>query len=71
MNWLVIAVVGVAAAWFEYNYQRSRHSRKKSAGNPPHTSKEPLPDHAHVEQLDEEPSIAPGDENDKRLDTTA
>ncbi len=29
MNWLAFALVGTVAAWFEYNYRRSR--RKKPA----------------------------------------
>ncbi|HZP25126.1 MAG TPA: hypothetical protein VFB04_16915 [Terriglobales bacterium] len=71
MNWLVIAVVGVAAAWFEYNYQRSRHPGKNSAGDPPDPARYPVPETAHVEHLGEAPSISPGSENDKKLNTTA
>jgi len=72
MNWLVIAVVGAAAAWFEYNYQRSRHPRKSSANNPPNTSpRPPVPETAHVERMGEAPSIMPGAENDKKLNTSA
>ncbi len=70
MNWLVIAVVGAAAAWFEYNYQRSRHS-KESPANQKDASTLPVPESAHVEQLNAEPSISPGAENDKKLNTTA
>ena len=69
MNWLVIAVVGAAAAWFEYNYQRSRHSKKSSTDST--NSKLPVPESAHVEELNAEPSISPGAENDKKLNTTA
>jgi hypothetical protein len=69
MNWLVIAVVGAAAAWFEYNYQRSRHPKKSSAS--PTDSNLPVPESAHVEQVNSEPSISPGAENDKRLNSAA
>jgi hypothetical protein len=71
MNWLVIAVVGVAAAWFEYNYQRSRHPGKNSAADGPNSQGHPVPESAHVEQAGEAPSISPGSENDKKLNTTA
>ncbi len=71
MNWLVIAVVGAAAAWFEYNYQRSKHAMKKAANPSPNHSTSPVPESAHVEQPGEMPSIPPGTENDKRLNTTA
>ena len=70
MNWLVIAVVGAAAAWFEYNYQRSRPRKKKSPADEP----DPLPlvpETAHVAEAGESPSISPGSENDKKLNTTA
>jgi hypothetical protein len=71
MNWLVIAVVGAAAAWFEYNYQRSRHPKKSSAGKAPNTSALRVPETAHVEQMGEAPSILPGAENDEKLNTPA
>ena len=67
MNWLAIALVGGAAAWFEYNYRRSRRQSKESSETTPH----PVPETAHVAQAGETPSIAPGAENDKRLNTTA
>ena len=82
MNWLVIAVVGAVAAWFEYNYQRSRHTRKVAAAQPPNTSTTPVanaslsgttnasappvPEAAHVAEAGNAPSISPGDENDKK-----
>ncbi len=85
MNWLVIAVVGAAAAWFEYNYQRSRHPKKAvaaPAANPSTTpasnatadgaanaSATPVPETAHVAEAGNRPSISPGDENDKKLNT--
>jgi len=70
MNWLVIAVVGASAVWFEFNYQRSRR-QKKSSGDTANSSKHPVPETAHVEQPGEAPSISPGSENDKKLNTTA
>ena len=70
MNWLVIAVVGTAAAWFEFNYQRSRR-QKKSPAEQTNSSRLPVPETAHVEQMGAEPSLAPGAENDKKLNTTA
>src|SRR5579864_9036188 len=66
MNWLVIAVVGAAAAWFEYNYQRSRHP-KKPKPNSPSSPESPGTEAAHVEKAGEVPSISPGSENDKKL----
>ncbi len=69
MNWLAIVLVGGAAAWFEYNYQRSR--RHKRFGDT-HKSKEfPVPESAHVEQAGAAPSIPPGAENDKKLNASA
>lgn len=85
MNWLVIAVVGAAAAWFEYNYQRSRHPRKTAASQPSNGSAAgavnsaasgatnhsaaPVQETAHVAEAGNAPSISPGDENDKKLNT--
>lgn len=72
MNWLVIAVVGAAAAWFEYNYQRSRHSKKKAADANPSADTAPAqpaqaaPETAHVTEAGHAPSVSPGDENDTR-----
>jgi hypothetical protein len=72
MNWLVIAVVGAAAAWFEFNYQRSRHQHKSSAKHQPASSpKSPAAESADVESPGEAPSISPGAENDKKLNTSA
>lgn len=70
MNWLVIAVVGTAAAWFEFNYQRSRRQKKPPADQK-HSAQLPVPESAHVEQVGSWPSISPGAENDKKLNTTA
>jgi hypothetical protein len=85
MNWLVIAVVGAAAAWFEYNYQRSRHPKKAasaqvpspsttpasnaSADGPAKASATPVPETAQVAEAGNRPSISPGDENDKKLNS--
>lgn len=69
MNWLTLALVGGVAAWFEYKYQRSRRSTPSSStadAAPP-----PVPESAHVALVGEMPSISPGDENDKKLNTTA
>lgn len=63
MNWITMAVVGAVAAWFEYNYQRSR--RKKPEPEP--LSTPPVPESAHVESVNSEPSIVPGDQNDKQM----
>ncbi len=71
MNWLVIAVVGAAAAWFEYNYQRSRPRKKKSPADAADPSKLLVPETAHVAEAGAAPSISPGAENDKKLNTTA
>jgi hypothetical protein len=64
MNWLMIAVVGGAAAWFEYSYRRSKRSPKKAPAEGPSST-------AHVEQAGQVPSISPGSENDKKLNTSA
>ena len=69
MNWLAIVLVGGAAAWFEYNYQRSR--RDKSSGSSSEPQALPVPESVHVARLGDAPSIAPGSENDKKLNTTA
>ena len=71
MNWLVIAVVGGAAVWFELNYQLSRHQAKKKGADSKHPAGPVVPETAHVAQPGEMPSISPGAENDKRLNTTA
>jgi hypothetical protein len=70
MNWLVIALVGGAAAWFEYNYQRSRHHSQSSLDVEDQPNL-PVPETAHVAQAGASPSISPGAENDKKLNTTA
>jgi len=69
MNWLVIAVVGASAAWFEFTYQRSKRKNKKAADAAAQNTR--VPETAHVAQPGEAPSISPGSENDKRLNTTA
>jgi hypothetical protein len=66
MNWLVLGIVGGVAAWFEYNYQRSRRGKARQAA-----SALPVPESAHVERAGDVPSISPGSENDKKLNTTA
>lgn len=64
MNWLAFLLVGGAAAWFEFNYQRSRRSGKSG-------KKYPVPETAHVELPDSTPSISPGSENDKKMNASA
>jgi hypothetical protein len=71
MNWLVIAVVGGAAAWFEYNYRRSQRQPKNATGGSNGLATAPVPETAHVAQPGDSPSISPGSENDKKLNTTA
>jgi len=68
MNWLVFALVSGAAAWFEYNYQRSKHPPKPK---PDPTPINVVPETAHVEQMGASPSISPGSENDKKLNLSA
>jgi hypothetical protein len=65
MNWLTLTVLGAVAAWFEYSYQRSRRKKKSGAL----TSDSPVPESARVAQPGEMPSIPPGAENDKKLNT--
>jgi len=65
MNWITVAVLGAVAAWFEYSYQRSRRKSKQhqqSSDTPPQP-----PETAPIEAANKEPSIGPGDENDKQL----
>jgi len=68
MNWLIITVVGASAVWFEFNYQRSKRKDKKAiaAAHPG-----VVPETARVAQAGQAPSISPGSENDKKLNTTA
>lgn len=67
MNWLTITVLGAVAAWFEYNYQKSRRAKAHAENDA--KPGEPVPETAHVEQAGSAPSIAPGSENDKSLNT--
>lgn len=66
MNWITITVLGAVAAWFEYSYQRSRH-RKADAAPPDERS--PDTETARVAIPGQAPSIAPGAENDKQLNS--
>jgi hypothetical protein len=59
MNWITVAVVGAVAAWFEYSYRKSRRKKAESGSNENESSTVPV---AHGE-----PSIVPGDENDKQM----
>jgi len=65
MNWITVAVVGAVAAWFEYSYRRSH--KKASAGNQNDPKKAAASQHAQVAHPGSEPSIVPGDENDKQM----
>jgi len=74
MNWLVISLVGAAAVWFEFNYQRSRREKKgpdASSDTGAEAPSNPVPETAHVAEIDASPSISPGAENDKKLNITA
>ncbi len=65
MNWITIAVVGAVAAWFEYNYQRSR--RRKTAA--PDAAESVVGNAVQVANPGVEPSIVPGDQNDQQMNT--
>ena len=67
MNWITLAVVGAVAAWFEYSYRRSRNKKAEPSNdaNPP--SAIPVSQQARVAKPGSEPSIVPGDENDKQM----
>ena len=65
MNWITVAVVGAVAAWFEYSYRRSRNKKVKVSADESSTVFATQP--ARVEQPGNEPSIVPGDENDKQM----
>ncbi len=67
MNWITVAVVGAVAAWFEYSYRKSRRKKAESGSNENESSTVPVAQPARVEQPDGEPSIVPGDENDKQM----
>jgi hypothetical protein len=66
MNWITLAVVGAVAAWFEYNYQRSKRRRREPAAPP---SVSPIAEATSVEITGEGPSIVSGDQNDKEMNT--
>jgi hypothetical protein len=65
MNWITVAVVGAVAAWFEYSYRRSRRKKAESGGT--ESSTVPVTQPARVAKPGNEPSIVPGDENDKQM----
>jgi hypothetical protein len=68
MNWLALVLVGGAAAWFEYNYQRSRRGKNPGALK---TASSAASGSAPVERAGDAPSISPGAENDKKINTSA
>jgi predicted alpha/beta-hydrolase family hydrolase len=57
MNWITLAVVGAVAAWFEYNYQRSR--RRKA--DQPELSTPAASKKTRNEVPGAQPSVVPGD----------
>ncbi len=67
MNWITVAVVGAVAAWFEYSYRRSRNKKADPSKDANATSSIPVSQQARVEKPDSQPSIVPGDENDKQM----
>ena len=67
MNWITVAVVGAVAAWFEYSYRKSRRKKAESGANANEASTLPVIQPARVAQPGREPSIVPGDENDKQM----
>lgn len=67
MNWITVAVVGAVAAWFEYNYRSSRRKKAESSGTENESSTLPVTQQARVATPGSEPSIVPGDENDKQM----
>jgi hypothetical protein len=67
MNWMTVAVVGAVAAWFEYSYRKSRSKRVRSEVSEQEPSITSASEHARVAQAGNQPSIAPGDENDRQM----
>ncbi len=67
MNWVTVAVVGAVAAWFEYSYRRSRRKKAESSGTDNGSAAVPVTQQARVAKPGSEPSIVPGDENDKQM----
>lgn len=69
MNWITVAVVGVVAVWFEYSYRKSRHKKAPSDGYENSSSTMPVTSQARVSQPGSAPSIVPGDENDRQMNS--
>lgn len=67
MNWITVAVVGAVAAWFEYSYRRSRRKKAESNSKENEPSTTSVAQQARVASPDSQPSIVPGDENDKQM----
>jgi hypothetical protein len=65
MNWITVAVVGAVAAWFEYSYRKSH--RKKAEPVEKRPLDLPVSQNARVEKPGSEPSIVPGDQNDRQM----
>lgn len=70
MNWVTVAVVGAVAVWFEYSYRRSRHKKAEPDGDAVRDPETSVTQHAQVASPGNEPSIVPGDENDKKMNAT-
>jgi hypothetical protein len=69
MKWLILGMIGGVVAWLEYDYRQSRRARSARGGRL--ASIMPVPESAHVECAGDAPSISPGSENDKKLNTIA
>jgi hypothetical protein len=69
MKWIVLGIAAGVVAWFEYDYQQRRHAGSWRGGRL--AAVPPVPESAHVECAGDIPSISPGSENDKKLNTIA
>jgi hypothetical protein len=67
MNWITLAVLGAVGAWFEYSYRRSRRIKTESNSSNDTARKSAASEHAQVAQAGSEPSLVPGDQNDKQM----
>jgi hypothetical protein len=67
MDWVTVAVVGAVAAWFEYSYRRSRHKKAEPVSDATDSSATSVAQPARVASPGNQPSIVPGDENDKQM----
>ncbi len=67
MNWITVAVLGAVAAWFEYSYRNSRGKKVEPGADATEPSETSVAQPARVASPGNEPSIVPGDENDKQM----